>query len=113
MTHGAITSWRDAEIVARMRRAERVGIDQTTSRCVIMAKGLVHVDTSTLQGSIKAEEAKTVGDGAEATWGSFDVNYAFWQEVKPNGGKPYLRPSAQFEYGLLAARVRRAFMAGG
>lgn len=112
---GFTLNWRGHEIAARMDAAERVGINQTMARCVVMAKGLVRVDTSTLQGSLKIEDARKTSEGNMGQWGSFDVNYALWQEIGTSKmvGKPYLRPAADFEYGLLGSRIQRAFMAMG
>jgi hypothetical protein len=102
--------WRGPQVAARARRAQIVGINKTTGECVTSAKGLVHVDTATLQGSIRLEPARADGNGARGQWGSFDVNYALWQEVLPRGrgGKPYLRPSADANYPHLAGHIRAA-----
>lgn len=103
--------WRGAAVAAKVRAAEMVGIDVTMARCVEMAKTLVRVKTATLQGSIRFEPARPTGAGVVGLWGSFDVNYALWQEIGTSkmSAKPYLRPAGDFEYGLLAARIRRAF----
>lgn len=78
--------------------------------CILQAKGLVHVDTATLQGSIRLETARAEGNGARGQWGSFDVGYAIFQELLPpsRGGKAYLRPSADANYPHLAGHIRAA-----
>lgn len=106
-----LVKWNGKKIAAKVRAAEMIGIDQTMGRCVIMAKQLVRVDTATLQGSIRFEPARPTAGGVMGRWGSFDVNYALWQEIGTRymTAKPYLRPAGDFEYGLLRARIRRAF----
>lgn len=108
-----LVEWNGAKLAAKARQAEAIGINQTMARCVTMAKGLVRVDTSALQGSLRFEPARPTAQGMAGQWGSFDINYALWQEIGTSkmAGKPYLRPSADFEYGLLGARIRRAFAA--
>lgn len=103
-------SWRGPLVAARVRHAQIAGIDKTMGECIVEAKSLVHVDTATLQGSIRLEGARASGGGARGQWGSFDVNYALWQEVLPphRGGKAYLRPSADHNYPHLAGHIRAA-----
>lgn len=102
--------WRGPLVAARAQRAQIVGINKTMGECVVDAKGLVHVDTSTLQGSLRLEGARAEGNGARGQWGSFDIAYALWQEVLPagRGGKAYLRPSADMNYPHLAGHIRAA-----
>lgn len=102
--------WRGEMIVAKTKRAAIIGVNQTMAKCVEMAKTLVRVEFGTLQGSIRMEPAKPSGAGIKGTWGSFDVNYAIWQEIGTSvmSAQPYLRPSADFEYGLLESRIRAA-----
>lgn len=102
--------WRGPIVSARVRHAQIAGINKTMGECVVSAKGLVHVDTATLQGSLRLENAQAYGGGARGQWGSFDVNYALWQEVLPphRGGKAYLRPSADRCYPNLAGHIRAA-----
>lgn len=104
-------SWRGPLVAARVRAAQIAGVNKTMGECVTEAKGLVHVDTATLQGSITiADPARPYGGGVRGTWGSADVAYALWQEVLPpaRGGKPYLRPSADLHYPSLAGHIRAA-----
>jgi len=111
VTVKAHLKWEGPALAKRVRKAEMIGVNQTMARCVTMAKGLVRVDTSALQGSLRMEPAVPFGGGVRGRWGSFDINYALWQEIGTSkmSAKPYLRPSADFEYGLLGARIRRAF----
>lgn len=106
--------WHGDEIIAASEAAMKAGIDETMGRCVEMAKSLVRVDTTTLQGSIRFTPTKVSGKGAEGSWGSYDVNYAIYQELGTYKmpAKPYLRPAADFNYGQLAARIRRRMGTG-
>lgn len=101
--------WLGDAIKGRIRRAEKQAIDDTTAACVIPAKDRVHVRTRILQGSIQSRDAVEEEDRVVGRWGSFDVNYAFWQEVLPEPrGRSYLRPAADEEYPKLAGRIKEA-----
>lgn len=102
--------WRGDEVRDKVRQAQKRGVNIIIERCLREAKDLVHVRTGTLQRSLKTPGAKETRDGVEAQWGSFDVEYAFWQEVLPpeKGGKAYLRPSADRHYPELGDAIRKA-----
>ena len=102
--------WRGPLVAARVRAAQIAGVNKTMGECIVQAKATVHVQFGTLQGSIRLEPARPVGSGVAGQWGSFDVNYALWQEVLPpgRGGKAYLRPSADANYPHLAGHIRAA-----
>jgi hypothetical protein len=130
--------WHGDAVLASMRAAIRFGMDSVMADCVTTAKGLVHVKTSVLQGSIQMRPA--VDDGAVVTgyWGSFATNYAlfveqgtephviyprfkkalFWpgadhpvRMVNHPGTKPYpfLMPAAEMHYPSLGLRIRAEF----
>ena len=105
--------WKGDLVVMKAQRAAILGIDQTMAACVTMAKELVRFRTGALQGSLRMEPAKRSGGGIKGTWGSFDINYAIWQEIGTSvmTAKPYLRPSADFEYGRLESRIRANMVA--
>ena len=99
-------TWHGDAILKRIQESERLGIDETTASCVAPAKDRVHVKTRILQGSIQFRPATREGDRTVGKWGSFDVNYAFWQEVLPEPrGRAYLRPAADQEHPKLKARI--------
>lgn len=100
-------TWRGPAVEKKVEAAAIAGINETTGACVVMAMGLVHRRSGTLRGSIRIEPARSSGGRVMGSWGSFDVNYALWQEVSmKHGGKPYLRPSADAEYPKLGGRIR-------
>lgn len=99
--------WRGAELQIHIRAAQRRALNETTAACVVMAKSLVRTDTTALQGSIQMRPAVASGPLIVGRWGSFDINYAFWQEVLPEPrGRAYLRPSADTWYPTLALRIK-------
>jgi hypothetical protein len=99
--------WRGKQVKAHMHEAARLAIDETTASCVGPAKDRVHVKTRILQGSIQFRPAEQKGNRITGLWGSFDVNYAFWQEVLPEPrGRAYLRPAADQEYPKLWERIK-------
>ena len=106
-----LEQWNGGEIKERYSEACRLAIDETTASCVKPAKDRVHVKTRILQGSIQFRPATYVeGRGWVGRWGSFNVNYAWWQEVLPEPrGRMYLRPAAQAEYPKLRARIKARY----
>lgn len=106
-----LVDWNGEQVKRKAVTASRKGIDETMSKCVIVAKGRVRVKTATLQGSLRMEPAVVLGQRIKGTWGSFDVNYALWQEIGTSrmSGQPYLRPAADAEYPQLKARIKANF----
>jgi hypothetical protein len=103
-----VTSWHGDDIKRDVERASIRGVDQTMAKCVTSAKGRVRVKTATLQGSLRFQPAVSFGVGVRGTWGSFDVNYALWQEIGTAvmSAQPYLRPAADAEYPQLKRRIQ-------
>lgn len=102
--------WNGDEVKRNIKAAQKQGLLRTVSDCLTDAKDLVHVRTGTLQRSIKTEGVKEDREGLSILWGSWDVKYAFWQEVLPEekGGKAYLRPSADKNYPKLQSYIRKS-----
>ena len=101
--------WNGEEVSAHVRAAAHSAIDETTAVCVGGAKEKVRVTTRILQGSIQFRPSVDEGSQVVGRWGSFDVNYAWWQEIKKfrlAGHQPYLRPTTDEEYPKLGARIR-------
>ena len=107
--------WRGAQVLDRVLRAAKDGIDETMAECVTKAKrtpsegGTMPVDTSTLQGSIRLEPTRIQRNEAVGYWGSFDVDYAIYQEAGTRfiPAKNFLRGAAAEEYPRLAGRIQR------
>lgn len=115
--------WHGDALVARLRAAQKRGVDQIMSRCVKHAVN--HhpwvYRTGVLEGSIRiVDYAAQSGDGVAGEWGSTDVVYARRLELGFSGtdarGRsynqppmPYLRPAADVHYPGLLAAVQRAW----
>jgi hypothetical protein len=71
-------SWRGPEVIARVRKAERLGINKTMTQAVLTAKS-EHPwrnRTGTAERSIRvAAPAKTIGSVTVGLWGSLQVGY--------------------------------------
>jgi len=105
-------TWHGDAIKRRLDEAQRLGIDTTTAATVTPAKQFVRIKTRILQGSIQTRQAVKEGGHWVGRWGSFDVNYALWQEIRTfsqAGHRPYLRPAAEIEYPKLAGRIQKLF----
>jgi hypothetical protein len=133
----ATLDWHGKEMSDLVEHALRLGIDKTASEGSIEAKGLVHFDTTTLQGSIRPDPAKKNADGQiEGAYGPHratnpeneeDVmTYAVYQEFLPGewmpdpsgegetmrrrrGGKPYMRPSMKTVEKNLPGNIAAAY----
>ena len=108
-----LLDWKGEDLKRKIETAQRQAIDATMAGCIVEAKERVPVRTATLQGSIRMEPARPVGDMVVGRWGSFEVNYALWVEIGTArmSGTPYLRPAADHQYPLLAGYLRAAFKA--
>lgn len=100
--------WRGAAVRAAVEAAAIAAINETMGECVTMAKVLVRKKTTNLQGSLRLEPASRRGTSIVGTWGSFDVNYALWQEIGTSrmSAQPYLRPSGDTHYPKLSGRIK-------
>ena len=103
--------WKAAAILKRERNASRLGIDDTLTLCVPIAKRETPVVTGTAQGSIMFEPAKIFGERVIGRWGSFDVDYFIWLEIGARGrpGHFMLRMAADQEYPKLPERIKERF----
>lgn len=131
-------TWNGPALTAKMRAAQKLGVNATMAECVRQAKAnhTWENQTGILEGSIKiAEDARDEGGGVVGTWGSTDVRYALIHELGgvivpvraqalkfklPDGSfrivksvtipaRPYLRPAADAIYPKLAGNIRAAF----
>lgn len=106
--------WRGKQVKARLERAARMGIDDTTSRAIDYAKPRTPVKTGTLQGSLMMRPAQTTGNTTFGLWGSFNVEYAIYQELGTARipGKFFLQQGAVAEYPKLWSRIKARFAVG-
>ena len=127
--------WRGNEVTARLQRASRLGIDQTTAACVRLAKEDAPRRTGAYHGSIQMRPAAPRGRAVVGIWGSFSILYAIFIElgtkahiIRPRNKRalywpgashpvprvhhpgteanPVLQNAAEKEYPKLASRIR-------
>lgn len=123
-------NWRGAEVLRRVREAERQGIDTTMAAAILHAKANHGAGAHALQRYITRSAelerstrvvapAREDGRGVVGRWGSQGLAYARRIEVGFQGqdragrmvdadAYPYLRPAAEAEYPKLEGRIRRA-----
>jgi len=131
-------TWKGDALTAKMRQAQKLGVNATMSKAVQHAKNN-HAwknRTGILEGSLDiVNYAREVPGGVEGRWGSQDVVYALIHELggtivpkkaaalaipQPDGSvrfaksvtipaRPYLRPAADAVYPQLVANVRKAY----
>lgn len=130
--------WNGPALTAKMRQAQKLGVNATMAACAIQAKNnhAWQNQTGILEGSIDiAEFARDEGAGVVGTWGSKDVKYALIHELGgvivpvraqalkfklPDGSfrivksvtipaRPYLRPAADAIYPQLPGNIKKAF----
>lgn len=101
--------WKGPLLVSKAKAASSAALVKTAARCVTKAKTLVRVKTATLQGSLRFTPPQVKGKGVTIQWGSFDVNYAIFQELGTYkmSAKPYLRPAADEYYPQLEDLIRQ------
>lgn len=133
--------WFGKRVSAKLRAAQKTGVNQTMAKAAQDAKANHDWNnrTGVLEGGIDIVDfARDEGDGVHGTWGVRDVAYARIHEEggtivprnaealaipQPDGGvafvssvtipaRPYLRPAADREYPKLAKRIRKAFERG-
>lgn len=120
-----LRSWRGPQITEKAIVASKLGVDATMAACVTHAKNNHPFTnrTGTLEGSLGVDEfAQIVGLLIVGRWGSLSVSYAIFMEFlrgeimgdtgwtrSRDGGGPFLRPAADFQYPILRARIRAAF----
>lgn len=100
------TVWRGEELKEKFRQAAKVGIDDVMASCTIDAKS-DHPGwqnrTGNAEGSIKiVEPARDRGQEVVGEWGSADVDYMIWLELKHGSA---LRNAADNNYHTLAGRI--------
>ena len=103
--------WYGGDIKKRIRAAERQAVVETAVACVRKAVPRAPIEYGTLRRSIKIGVPVEGERGVRILWGSFDVNYALYQE-RGTGmitGKFYLKRSADDEYPKFGERIKEAY----
>ena len=102
--------WNGDAIKKKVLEAAKHGVDKTMSEAVIEAKrhhpGWKNV-TGTAEGSINVVKfAEEEGQRVRGVWGSPDVDYMIWLELKHGSA---LRSSADKTYPRLQRHIKEAF----
>lgn len=101
--------WHGDEIYKKILKAAERGMNKTMSDAVITAKSSHpgwRNQTGTAEGSIRVVKfAERRGQGSIGSWGSPDVNYTWWLELKHGS---FLRMSAARNYPNIADHVKKA-----
>lgn len=117
-TGGDDFDWHGDEVLERIRRASRLGINKTMTECVIIAKhSHPFVNrTGTAERSIRiVMAAKTLAGHTMGIWGSMQVAYFWYLEFGTKiMKKSYatLRPTAAKVYPRLAENIRAGWRMG-
>lgn len=104
--------WNGAQILAKVRQAEKEGLLETDAAILEEADRRVRKDTTNLEMSIDILQPPTAtGDGFTSKVGSEEA-YAAIQELGPSDGRkyaftPYLRPARDLEVKKLAERIKK------
>jgi HK97 gp10 family phage protein len=105
--------WRGAEILRKVKQAQREALQETGEAIVREAKNRVRVDSGKLRDSIKVQGIEETGNGLTMLVGSddSDVEYAAINEL---GGvtsdyeaQPFMRPAADIETPKLPERIQK------
>lgn len=108
-----IFEWHGDEVLAKLRQAEKGGLQETDEAIIEEDKRLVAVLTGALQSDQTIIQPPTdTGDGFKSLVGSENLPYAAIQEVGPADGRPYayrphLRPAMDLEAPRLAERIKK------
>lgn len=101
--------WFGDRVRQRVMDAVTVGVNDTTAAAAIEAKSN-HPGwqnrTGTAEGSIRQEAAQVDGSIVRGRFGSFDVAYMIWLELKHGSA---LRRAADVEFPALGDRIREAY----
>ena len=95
--------WNGDAIVNQYRQAQVDGVNEIAVKCAVNAAQNTPVVTGLAQGSVKALPAQVQGETVFTIWGSFDVNYYVYLELRKN----MLRNAADEFYGQLPAAIRK------
>jgi hypothetical protein len=98
--------WHGDKFLKRVERAQKLAIDETTAAASLVAQADLYpghgLITGLLQGSVKSEQAQREGARIVGRWGSFDVIYAIFIEIRYG----FLRKAAEAEYPKLMGRIK-------
>ena len=103
MAEGYTLKWNGDEIISKYQQAQVAAIAEVATQSAVNAAINTPVVTGLAQGSVKADIPQVAGNRVFTLWGSFDVNYYIWLELRLN----MLRNAADEFYPGLAAAIRK------
>lgn len=103
MADGYTLNWRGNQVLNNVRKAQIGGVNEIATLSATDAAIDTPVRTGTAQGSVKAEPARAQGNRVFTLWGSFNVVYYIWLELRKN----MLRNAADKYYPRLADAIKR------
>ena len=105
MADGYTLDWKGPEVLNKVRKAQIGGVNEiATSAVSEAAKRPPHpFKTGLAQGSLRAQPAQVQGSRVFALWGSHDVDYYIWLELRGN----MLRNAADQHYPKLDEAIKR------
>lgn len=122
---GVAFTWYGDRITERVRDSIRGALEETGREAVKAARapGRVRRDTDNLAANIEHRVPRAKNGEYTLQFGVFAdsrgpqlrnqpaVEYAFWQEVLPVAGRPYIRPSMDEQVPQMAARIAKRLRA--
>ena len=105
--------WKGPQVLSKVRRCEKQGIDETMTDAVNEAKNTHpwQTDTGKLERSIRIVRAAVLRfKGFVGQWGSVDTDYAIFLELSDKW--MWLRPAADKVYPNLARNIKRCMSRG-
>ena len=103
MADGYTLNWKGPTVLNKTRKAQIGGVNEIATLSATGAAKNTPVRTGTAQGSVRAEQARAQGKRVSALWGSFDVDYYIWLELRGN----MLRNAADQYYPKLADAIKK------
>ena len=95
--------WHGDAILNLYRESQKAAVNEVAALCVVSAARDTPVITGLAQGSVRAEPARAEGSHVFTIWGSFDVDYYIFIELRTHP----LRNAVDEHYGKLASTIRK------
>lgn len=103
MADGYRLDWKGDDVLSKTQQAQVGGVNEVAAECAVDAAKNTPVRTGLAQGSVRANPAQVQGKRVSALWGSHDVNYYIWLELRGN----MLRNAADQFYPKLGEAIKK------